>query len=741
MKREDPYILNVYRRYVLNIFTTRFYTTFSENHYNFLFKAMVASERKEFNKYLKKLVKQQKPLNTGAMEHQEIVRSRLREKGCSTDIDYMLELLNTANRNQDDWNEGIKNAVVAFPLIRSKLIKFVRAMFEENKIEVSKSSFSEKINDIKNIFKLDSSEIMLLEYFYFFNTNEDFAVFMGGNSYTSASRSDFEKIAKLCGCTRFDIIRMLSKDGRLKKMELIDRDYASDYSISSFLSDYLQGLTRSDLLSNFFKMVEISNAVDLADHNVRQDHCDVLKKIIENKKGVNVLLYGRPGAGKTEFAKSLAKDLKRSAYFIKQRDERNLGDRTSRKTSIYAAVNMLSQDNDLIVVDECDDILNVYRGYSFFRSDDDDTKAWLNELIEDSNQNIIWIANDIKGIDESTKRRFDYTLEFFELGLEQRDRVWQTQIKKTNASSYIDVQTRKRLVREFKLNAGAIAMALENVASVKGLRKSGDKVEVLEKILKQHQSFMYGVTKNKTQGEFDLDFLNTDIKPEKLIMSANRFLRHLDDNDRDVVNLSYLFQGPPGTGKTELARHIAEVLGRELLVKRLSDIRSMWYGESLKNIARMFREAESTNKILFLDEADTMIVSREGARDLHAAETNELLTQMENYRGILICATNFINAMDNAVMRRFAFKVKFDYLKPEVKARLFKRYFQKTLSDEQSSRLKNIQPLSPGDFKVVKQKTVFGDSSSTKEIVDMLELESSYKKERRSLGLISQPVR
>src|SRR5690606_37517536 len=110
------------------------------------------------------------------------------------------------------------------------------------------------------------------------------------------------------------------------------------------------------------------------------------------------------------------------------------------------------------------------------------------------------------------------------------------------------------------------------------------------------------------------------------------------------------------------------------VVKRTSDLISCYVGQSEKNIAAAFSEAEQQGAILFMDEADSLFINRADAyRSWEVSQTNELLCQMENFSGVLICATNFSEHMDPAVMRRFTFKVGFDYLKPGANILFFQR--------------------------------------------------------------------
>jgi SpoVK/Ycf46/Vps4 family AAA+-type ATPase len=102
-----------------------------------------------------------------------------------------------------------------------------------------------------------------------------------------------------------------------------------------------------------------------------------------------------------------------------------------------------------------------------------------------------------------------------------------------------------------------------------------------------------------------------------------------------------LFYGPPGTGKTALARYIAEVLERECIVKPVSELQSMWVGETEKNIARAFQQAEADGAVLVFDGADSFIYTRDTAQQSwETSQVNEFLTCLEECRGFCICTTN-----------------------------------------------------------------------------------------------------
>ena len=127
--------------------------------------------------------------------------------------------------------------------------------------------------------------------------------------------------------------------------------------------------------------------------------------------------------------------------------------------------------------------------------------------------------------------------------------------------------------------------------------------------------------------------------------------------------ISALFAGPPGTGKTMSADIIAHELGLDLYKIDLSTVVSKFIGETEKNLSRIFDEAETSNAILFFDEADALFGKRTEVRDSHDRyanlEISYLLQKMEEYEGMVILATNLHKNMDDAFTRRLHFIIEF----------------------------------------------------------------------------------
>ena len=141
--------------------------------------------------------------------------------------------------------------------------------------------------------------------------------------------------------------------------------------------------------------------------------------------------------------------------------------------------------------------------------------------------------------------------------------------------------------------------------------------------------------------------------------------------------LSCLFSGPPGTGKTMMSAVLAESLGRELYRVDLSRIISKWVGETEKNLALAFDEAERGQLVLLFDEADSLFskrTSQKTSNDRFAnMEITYLLQRMEAFDGMSILTTNKEKAIDEAFKRRLKFKVSFPMPESELRAQLWEK--------------------------------------------------------------------
>jgi len=156
-------------------------------------------------------------------------------------------------------------------------------------------------------------------------------------------------------------------------------------------------------------------------------------------------------------------------------------------------------------------------------------------------------------------------------------------------------------------------------------------------------------------------------------------------------------------------------------------------------MARMFESAASEGAVLLLDEADSFLRSRRMAeRNYEVSEVNEMLAGMERFAGIFICTTNLFEELDEAALRRFAFKIRFKALRTEQRLEMFAREAGSAPTEEQADRLAALDALTPGDFASVRQQVeILGEPLTADEFLSQLEAEHRVKpdvRSRRSMG-------
>lgn len=147
----------------------------------------------------------------------------------------------------------------------------------------------------------------------------------------------------------------------------------------------------------------------------------------------------------------------------------------------------------------------------------------------------------------------------------------------------------------------------------------------------------------------------------------------------DRQNLLVNIYGAPGTGKTMAAHAIASGIGKGIICVNYAEIESKYVGETSKNLNELFRFALTKDAVIFFDEADAFLSKRvtnmNNSTDVSVNQTRSvLLTLLNDYKGMVVFATNFISNYDQAFMRRIQYHVKLDLPNKELREKLWKRY-------------------------------------------------------------------
>jgi len=440
------------------------------------------------------------------------------------------------------------------------------------------------------------------------------------------------------------------------------------------------------------------------------------------RTGVNFYIHGAPGTGKSQLARTLAAELGCELFEVSSEDgDGDPVDGEHRLRAFRAAQSFFAKRRALIVFDEVEDVFNDGDGFLASKSTAQNRKAWINRILEENAVPTLWLSNSIHGLDRAFIRRFDMVFE-----LPVPPKAQRQQIIQSNCHGLLDESGAARIAEVESLAPAVVAKAASVVRAIGDRFDPEAKAKALEQLIGNTLA---------AQGHTGLKRHDPDRLPEiydPVFIHADADLGELAEGLVRSRTGRLCLYGPPGTGKTAYGRWLAERLAMPLLVKRASDLLSPYLGECEIKIARAFREAERDNALLLIDEVDSFLQDRQGAtRSWEVTQVNEMLTQMESFAGVLIASTNLMNGLDQAALRRFDLKVKFDFLKPgQALALLHRHCTQLGLAMPDAAgegALQRLQKLTPGDFAAAMRQHRFRPLKTAQQLIEALQAECAIK--------------
>lgn len=623
------------------------------------------------------------------------------------------DLILAAQKIKEDLVPGLKklDAFGNSPKIRKVLaeIEQVLAKYGENYPKITPTPAQKNMEYLVHIFRLSKEERAVVYFLSAMQNNELLQECV--REFSGDLEEEEDTLTMVAGLPKGLGNSLLNQEAPLMRLGILFRTrYRGNLNLSSWVQEFICSLHKNDA-ARYEALIGVP--VPSKDELTAKDFAYVeaaklatrLMKQAKHTKGFNILLYGTPGTGKSSFAQVLAQSAKLNLYPVgvcnNGEEEKNY-----RLQQLYRKQFLLKTvKNTCLLLDEGEDIFSSLETRT--------SKVEINNLLENNEVPVIWTTNKIHRMDPAYIRRFTLAVCFDKPPVEMRQKIWNKYLS-ANKITYTKGDT-LALAKKYEVQPSMIAGAAQAARMAKGGLPT----------VQEHLSFMMqalnGGRKNPEEEKTNIRFypalIHADMDLQALTTQLTRLGR---------LNFSLCLYGASGTGKSAYARYLADKLGLEVVQRRASDLISCYVGETEQNIAKAFAQAREDKSLLIFDEADSFLRDRStAARSWEVSSVNEMLTWMESHPYPFICTTNLMESLDPASLRRFSFKVKYNFLTSQQVKEAFDYFFGIKIALAETA---GLDKLTPGDFTLVKNKAeILGTSTQFSAVKEMLETEQKLK--------------